>query len=161
MSATTFAAIAAFEVEFFGETFVAFGCKVEIFAFNRYIFFILVEHRHKFNNFVGMILIVSKYLVPIGFRGMTVFPFVFVTDSKASGNLVFLNHEHIHLRQQLELLVLPFFVLYGLDYLVKLIRYRDKNLAYRNLVFEREAYQNENDLEYLKSRSFWRFLNYV
>jgi hypothetical protein len=46
MSATTFAAIAAFEVEFFGETFVAFGCKVEIFAFDWYIFFILVEHRH-------------------------------------------------------------------------------------------------------------------
>jgi hypothetical protein len=45
MSATTFAAIAAFEVEFFGETFVTFGCKVEIFAFDWYIFFILVEHR--------------------------------------------------------------------------------------------------------------------
>jgi hypothetical protein len=44
MSATTFAAIAAFEVEVFGETFVAFWRKVEIFAFDWYIFFILVEH---------------------------------------------------------------------------------------------------------------------
>ena len=75
--------------------------------------------------------------------------------------LVLMNHERIHLRQQIELLVLPFFVLYGLDYLVKLIRYRDKNLAYRNVVFEQEAYENENDLEYLKSRSFWRFLKYL
>ena len=47
MSAATFAAIAAFEVEFFGETFVAFRGKVEIFAFDWYIFFILVEHRAK------------------------------------------------------------------------------------------------------------------
>ena len=108
-----------------------------------------------------MILIVSKYLIPKGFRGITVFPFVVVRDRNAQDYLVLMNHERIHLRQQLELLVLPFFVLYGLDYMVKLIRYRDKDVAYRNVVFEREAYQNENDLEYLKSRSFWRFLKYL
>ena len=108
-----------------------------------------------------MILIVSKYLIPKGFRGMTVFPFVFVTDENASQDLVLMNHELIHLRQQMELLVLPFYVIYGLDYLAKLIRYRDKNVAYRNIVFEREAYENENDLEYLKSRSFWKFLKYL
>jgi hypothetical protein len=161
MSATTFAAIAAFEVEFFGETFVAFGCKVEIFAFDWYIFFILVEHECKFRNFRRMILIVSKYLIPKGFRGLTVFPFVLLRDRNTQDHLVLMNHERIHLRQQLELLVLPFFVIYGLDYLVKLIRYRDKDRAYRNVVFEREAYQNENDLDYLKSRSFWRFLKYL
>lgn len=108
-----------------------------------------------------MILIVSKYLIPKGFRGMTMFPFVMVRDRNAQDYLVLMNHERIHLRQQLELLVLPFFVLYGLDYLVKLIRYRDRNLAYRNVVFEREAYENENDLAYLKSRSFWRFLKFL
>ena len=161
MSTATFAAVATFEVEFFGETFVAFGCKVEIFAFDWYIFFILVEHRRKFIDFEGMILIVSKYLVPKGFRGMTVFPFVFVSDGNASQDLVLMNHELIHLRQQMELLVLPFYVIYGLDYLVKFIRYRDKNVAYRNVVFEREAYENENDLEYLKSRSFWKFARFL
>ena len=108
-----------------------------------------------------MILIVSKYLIPKGFRGLTVFPFVVVRYRNAQDYLVLMNHERIHLRQQLELLVLPFFLIYGVDYLVKLIRYRDKDVAYRNVVFEREAYQNENDLEYLKSRSFWRFLKYL
>ena len=107
-----------------------------------------------------MILIVSKYLIPKGFRGMTLFPFVVVRDRNAQDYLLLMNHERIHLRQQMELLVLPFFVIYGLDYLVKLVRYRDRNLAYRNVAFEREAYQNENDLEYLKSRSFWEFLSY-
>jgi hypothetical protein len=107
-----------------------------------------------------MILIVSKYLIPRGFQGLTVFPFVVVRDRKAQDYLVLMNHEHIHLRQQLELLVLPFFVIYVLDYLVKLMRYRNKDRAYRNVIFEREAYQNENDLDYLKSRSFWRFLKY-
>ena len=108
-----------------------------------------------------MILIVSKYLIPKGFRGLTVFPFVVVRYRNDRDYLVLMNHERIHLRQQIELMVLPFFVLYGLDYLVKLIRYRDTNLAYRNVVFEREAYENEIDLMYLKSRSFWRFLRYI
>jgi hypothetical protein len=161
MSATTFAAMAAFEVEFFGKTFVPFGCKVEIFAFDWYIFFILVEHRRKFINFRGMILVVSKYLIPKRFLGMTLYPFVLVRDKSARANAVLLNHERIHLRQQLELLVLPFFVLYGLDYLVKLIKYRDRKKAYLHIVFEREAYENEKDLAYLKSRSFWMFLKYV
>ncbi|WP_298221100.1 hypothetical protein [Flavobacterium sp.] len=105
-----------------------------------------------------MFLIVSKYLIPKGYRGMTLFPFVFVRNHEDRHDLVTVNHERIHLRQQLELLVLPFFVWYGLDFLVKLIRYRDKNKAYRNVIFEREAYANEKDLDYLKSRSFWKFL---
>ncbi len=105
-------------------------------------------------------MIVSKYLIPKGFRGLTIFPFVFVSDRNSKHYLELINHERIHLRQQLELLVLPFFFIYGLDYLVKLIRYRDRNVAYCNVVFEREAYENENDLDYLKSRSFWNFLKY-
>lgn len=107
-----------------------------------------------------MLLIVTKFLVPKGYRGMTVFPFVFVREKKADDFAVLLNHERIHLTQQLELLVLPFFIWYGLDYLVQLIRYRDRSKAYRNIVFEREAYAKEKDLDYLKSRPLWNFLKY-
>ena len=108
-----------------------------------------------------MILIVSKYLVPKSFRGLTVFPLVVLREGNAQDYLVLMNHKRIHLRQQIELLVIPFFVIYGLDYLVKLIRYCNRNLAYRNVVFEREAYENENDLTYFKSRSYWRFMSYI
>lgn len=160
MSAATFAAMTAFEVVIFGETFVAFGCEIEIFAFDGFIFVILLVHRCKFINFTRMLLIVSKFLIPKGYRGMTVYPFVFVRERDDKASLVLLNHERIHLRQQLELLVLPFFVWYGLDYLVKWIRYRDRNLAYRNIVFEREAYANESDLDYLSSRRLWKFRRY-
>jgi hypothetical protein len=107
-----------------------------------------------------MFLIVSKYLIPKGYRGMTVFPFVIVRDTLQGDHVVLINHEKIHIRQQLELLVLPFFIWYFVDYLVKLIRYRDKNKAYRNIIFEREAYAKEKDLAYLKARPFWNFLKY-
>jgi hypothetical protein len=108
-----------------------------------------------------MFLIVAKYLIPKGYRGMTVFPFVLMKNVLDRNNQLFLNHEKIHLRQQVELLVLPFFIWYFLEYLVRLVQYRNTALAYQNISFEREAYANETNFDYLKYRSFFRFLNYL
>jgi hypothetical protein len=108
-----------------------------------------------------MILIVFKYLTPRGFRGLTFFPFIFMADKDDKLNKVFINHEKIHIRQQLELFILPFFIWYGIEYLFRLVQYKDKKRAYYNISFEREAYKNEKDLNYLKKRSFYKFLNYL
>lgn len=108
-----------------------------------------------------MFLIVVKYLIPKGYRGLTVFPFVFVKYGVDKENAIFINHEKIHLRQQLELLILPFFVWYLLEYFVRLFQYKNTNLAYRNISFEREAYANESNFEYLKSRPILGFGNYL
>ena len=107
-----------------------------------------------------MFFIITKYFAPKGYTGMTIFPFVFLKESHLKDNLVMVNHEKIHLRQQLELLILPFFVWYFVDYLVKMIWYKNSKTAYRNIIFEREAYANEKDLDYLKSRPLWNFLRY-
>lgn len=108
-----------------------------------------------------MILIVFKYLTPKGFRGLTFYPFVFLTHKEDKLNAVFVNHERIHIRQQLELLVLPFYLWYGVEYLFRLVQYKDRKKAYYNISFEREAYQNEKDLNYVKQRSFWSFWDYL
>lgn len=108
-----------------------------------------------------MIVLVFKYLIPKGFRGFTFFPFVFLLRKEDKQNVVLINHEKIHIRQQLELLVLPFFIWYGMEFLVRLIQYKNRREAYYNISFEREAYKNEKDLDYLKRRSFWSFLKYV
>jgi hypothetical protein len=108
-----------------------------------------------------MFLIVSKYLIPKGYRGMAVFPIVFVKHQLDKENLGFVNHERIHLRQQLELLFIPFFIWYFIEFILRLIQYKNKDLAYRNISFEREAYANEKDLDYLKNRSFWKFLKWI
>jgi hypothetical protein len=107
-----------------------------------------------------MIVVVFKYLTPKRFRGITLFPFVVLKSKLDMQNLVLLNHERIHLRQQLELLVVPFFIWYGIEFLIRLFQTRSRFNAYRMISFEQEAYQNENDLDYLKERSFWNFLNY-
>lgn len=108
-----------------------------------------------------MILIVAKYLIPKGYSGITLFPFVLVKYRIDKENKVFVNHEKIHLCQQLELFIFPFFVWYLLEFLVRLIQYKKVGLAYRNISFEREAYANEKSLTYLKQRSFWRFWYYI
>lgn len=108
-----------------------------------------------------MILIVAKYLIPKGYSGLAAFPFVLVKKASYKENLIFLNHEKIHLRQQLELLVLPFFIWYGLEFLLRWLQYKKWELAYRNISFEREAYANQIHLDYLKKRSFFRFLKYI
>jgi cell division protein FtsB len=108
-----------------------------------------------------MFLIVAKYLIPKGYRGMAVFPFVLMKYDLDKANMIFVNHEKIHLKQQKEMLILPFFIWYFLEYLFRLIQYKNKDLAYRNISFEREAYAKETDLDYLKNRSFFQFLNYI
>lgn len=106
-------------------------------------------------------ILVSKYIVPKGYMGIALFPFVFVKELQFKHNKFFVNHERIHLKQQLELLVVPFFIWYGLEFLVRYWHFRNWHLAYRNISFEREAYQNELDLGYIKKRPIWNFLKYL
>jgi len=75
---------------------------------------------------------------------------------------VFVNHERIHLQQQKELLLLAFLLWYGLEYFIKLLHYRNRREAYLNISFEREAYQNEKNLNYLSNqRKLWAFTKYL
>jgi hypothetical protein len=106
-------------------------------------------------------ILVSKFLVPKGYFGLTFFPFVFLKFKSLKGSKILINHEKIHLRQQMELLVLPFYIWYFLEYLIRFIDCKNHRLAYRNISFEREAYVNEKDLNYIKSRSFFSFLKYM
>lgn len=111
-----------------------------------------------------MILIKDNQLLPTeGYSAITIWPFVFVdTDSQKwkdeDRRKELLNHEKIHLEQQKELLVLPFYLLYFLDIFVKLFIYSDYGEAYRNSIFEKEAHEHDKDLEYLEKRKRWNYL---
>ena len=108
-----------------------------------------------------MIVVVAKYLIPKGYAAITVFPFIILDSLTNKGNKVLLNHEKIHLKQQLELLILPFFIWYFLEYLYRLFQFKKHNIAYRNISFEREAYSNDKDLDYLSKRKLFGFLAYI
>lgn len=107
-----------------------------------------------------MIIIASKYLVPKGYAAIAVYPFIILRECRLKQQIKLLNHERIHLRQQAELLIIAFYILYAVEYLVRLLMYRSHTKAYRNISFEREAYTNEGDGNYLLSRRFWNFTKY-
>lgn len=62
------------------------------------------------------------------------------------------NHEAIHTAQMKELLYIPFYILYVLEWLCRLIRQKDGRKAYRAISHEREAYANQGNPDYLKER---------
>ena len=108
-----------------------------------------------------MFLIVSKYLVPKGYGGITIFPFVFFRSKSLAADVVSLNHEIIHLWQQAEMLIIGFFLWYGIEFIIRFAKIGDWQVAYRGICFEREAYAEEANRTYLQRRPFWRFLRYL
>jgi len=108
-----------------------------------------------------MILLVSKFFLRKNFNGITLWPLIICKNEELKNNKRFINHEKIHLQQQAEMLVLPFYLWYSIEYILRLIQYRNRYLAYKNISFEREAYKNEDDLKYLNKRSFWGFLKFL
>lgn len=95
--------------------------------------------------------------------GITLWPFIILRERynvpNANYSKRIVNHESIHIKQQEELLVIPFYILYVTEWFIKLFFYGKE--AYYNISFEREAYANENDYEYLKNRRFWAWLKYL
>lgn len=108
-----------------------------------------------------MIVVVNKYFLAKGFNGISLWPFVILKHKALAKNPVFINHERIHLKQQIEMLILPFYLWYFLEYIVRFFQYKNSYAAYKNISFEREAYENETDLYYFKKRCFWNFIDYL
>jgi len=72
---------------------------------------------------------------------MALFPFILVNNKSLLTDAILINHERIHLRQQAELLVIPFYVLYLINYLINIAKYQNHDKAYLNIVFNGKPMQ--------------------
>lgn len=98
--------------------------------------------------------IIFNNVIPFGrnFAAINLFGVLFIKKG-VTVNDVLINHERIHSAQIRELLWIPFYLVYFIEWLVLLIRFRGDVLkSYREISFEREAYDNERDLNYLYTR---------
>ncbi|WP_345949900.1 hypothetical protein ABDD95_00290 [Mucilaginibacter sp. PAMB04274] len=93
--------------------------------------------------------------------GMALFPFILVKSQRLKQDQVLIRHETIHLKQALELLIIPFYMLYLVNYLINRFKYPGHQQAYEQIIFEREAYRNERNIHYLKNRPFCAWLRYM
>jgi hypothetical protein len=86
---------------------------------------------------------------------ITIWPLILLRNKELKNDARLVNHEKIHLKQQLELLIIPFYLLYILEFLFQFIKQKKIDAAYRSISFEREAYTNDANPGYLKSRKIW------
>ena len=84
------------------------------------------------------------------FTGITLWPFIFIFADEVSYRLI--NHERIHLRQQRELWLLGFYWLYVWDFVRNYWSSRSWSRSYRLIRFEKEAYDRQNQKDYLDIR---------
>lgn len=125
-----------------------------------------------------MKIIRNKYIPFPGYKAINLFGVLFVKNN-AKIDEVTLNHESIHSRQFVELMVLfavatvfirwwlpvfapfAFYVWYIVEWIVRLFQHRDTHEAYKNISFEREAYVHEGDFSYTNGRDWFNFLKYM
>ncbi|NDW19055.1 hypothetical protein D0T53_09035 [Dysgonomonas sp. 216] len=107
-----------------------------------------------------MKVIYNKYIPPGNFTAINIFGIIFARKEYRDLSAHILNHEKIHTYQIFELLGVFFYILYFAEWLVRLFQYKNKIEAYRNISFEREAYANDKDPNYLKRRKLFSFVHY-
>ena len=97
--------------------------------------------------------IIYNNIIPFkGFLAINLFGVLFVRGTDKDINERVLNHEMIHTAQMKELWYIPFYILYFLEWLYRLTQ---QGNAYRNISFERVAYEYEMNLDYIANRRKW------
>ncbi len=100
----------------------------------------------------------SEAIIPRKFAAMTVAPFIFIAPGiKITDRL--LRHEQIHYKQQLEMGWLFFFIWYAIEWLIRL--FISSDTAYKDMSFEREAYDKQDELGYLYFRKKYSWIKYI
>lgn len=104
--------------------------------------------------------IIRNRILPFGkkYYAINLFGILF---AKGPCGAITINHERIHTAQMKELLFIPFYIFYILEWLIRLLQYRNSFTAYRNISFEREAYDKESNPDYLSKRKPYSFLRYI
>ena len=98
-----------------------------------------------------MKIIRNKYIPFQGYKAINLFGILFVRGNAVINERT-IRHETIHTAQMKEMLYIFFYLWYIFEWIIRLFM---KGNVYRNISFEREAYANQNDLTYEKTRKLF------
>lgn len=101
---------------------------------------------------------VLSLVSPIEVGAITLGPFVFCRGKVSD---ITRNHENIHWQQYIETGIIGFIILYLVFWLIGLYKFRDGAFAYHWIPFEREAYANDANANYLKDRKRYNWIKYL
>ena len=103
--------------------------------------------------------IIYNNIIPFpGYKAVNLFGVLFVRKGAVMKEED-INHEAIHTAQMKEMLYILFYLWYIFEWFIKLFTHG--TYAYRNISFEREAYQNEDNLKYLDNRKHYSWTKYL
>lgn len=115
--------------------------------------------------------IIYNSLIPFkGFLAINLFGILFVRNEYKNNGLTksTINHESIHTEQIKELGYIFFYILYFIEWLIKIpfSWFMKKprgvtNWAYKSISFEQEAFYNSKDYTYLDNRKHYNWFNFI
>ncbi len=88
-----------------------------------------------------MIIYNSKLAKLFRVNGITLYPFIFIMYTKEDCPQWLLDHEQVHIEQQLRWWIIPFYVVYLWDYCKFRLKGCNHKTAYKFIRFEVEAYK--------------------
>ena len=100
-----------------------------------------------------------KFFLGKNIIGITLCPFGIYVKLEYLTRLRTINHEKIHWQQQLEMLIIFFYLWYVIEWMIRI--FVNSNSPYRSISFEREAYGNEDNEDYLETRKPYTWLKYL
>lgn len=113
-----------------------------------------------------MKIVYSKIIPAKGFLAINLFGTVFVREDarqrierNPKKYETTWNHEAIHTEQMKETLYIGFYLLYFIFWLIRILTLPLKT-AYVDVSFEQEAYLNQGNLNYIKTRKRYSWLKY-
>ena len=90
---------------------------------------------------------------------MTLAPFGIYLKLEYLTDVFKINHEKIHWQQQLEMLIIFFYLWYLVEFFIRIfINGKKANIS---ISLEREGYSNRGNLDYLKTRRPYAWLAYM
>ena len=105
-------------------------------------------------------IIVKNKIIPFGsYTTINLFGILFTKSDYLSPMTI--NHERIHTKQMLELLIVGYYLWYIIEYIIVRFCHKKQNDAYHDISFEEEAHNNDTNLHYLDNRKHFAWWKYV
>ena len=106
-------------------------------------------------------IVINNTLLPFkGYKAINLFGIILFRKGNKLDRVI-INHERIHTAQMLEMLFLLFYIWYLVEYLIRLLIYRNHRKAYRKISFEQEAYNHASNEQYLQGRKHYAWMKHL
>lgn len=102
---------------------------------------------------------ITSFLIFKSKIGITLAPFGIYLKEKYLDDPRVINHEKIHWKQELEMLVIPFYIWYFVEWFIKVPVYGKH--AYNAISMEREAHDNDHIPDYPETRKKFSWIKRV